>query len=187
MILAVTIAGVAMAADQQANPDKAGLYQAFIAKLAANLGVDQDKVNTALEATKKQMLDEAVADGKLTQEQADKMAARKDGLMGWFGGMHDRKGMFGVRMGKNSADMAAAIGITEDQLKSELASGKKLSDILADQGITEEQFQQKMLEIRKEALAQAVADGKLTQDQADKMLQRMEKPRQNPPSVTTDN
>ena len=69
LLLAVTIAGVAMATpDPQSQPAKANLYQDFIAKFAANLGVDQDKVTSALEATRKQILDEAVQSGKLTQE-----------------------------------------------------------------------------------------------------------------------
>lgn len=175
LILAVTIAGVAMATpDPQSQPAKAGLYQDFIAKLASNLGVDQDKVTSALEATKKQMLDEAVQNGRLTQQQADQMAAHLGGDMGWLAGhMHDKKQKFGEGRGNNSGDLAKAIGITEDQLKSEFDSGKKLSDILAEKGLDVEQLHQKILEIKKEALAQAVTAGKLTQDQADKMLERM--------------
>jgi len=178
LILAVTIAGVAVATpDPQTQPAKDNLYQDFIAKFSANLGVDQEKVTSALEATKKQMLDEAVQSGKLTQEQADQMAARMNGdmgwHMGWFGGMYDKKGKFGEGRGNNSGDLAKAIGITEEQLKSEFESGKKLSDILTEKGLDVEQLHQKMLEIKKEALAQAVTAGKLTQDQADKMLQRI--------------
>ncbi|MHB8916689.1 MAG: DUF2680 domain-containing protein [Desulfocucumaceae bacterium] len=188
LILAVTVTGVAMAtSNPQANPAKVNLFQDFAAKLAANLGMDQDKVVAALDATKKQMLDEAVQQGRITQEQADKMAAGKNVGPGMFGGfngkMHDRKQGF-KDFGRNNGDMAKILGITEDELKSELQSGKKMQQILADHGVTAEQFHQQMLEIKKEALSKAVSEGKLTQEQYDKMIQRMGQRFNNPAQAT---
>lgn len=185
LILAVTVTGVALATpNPQGKAGKANLYQDFLAKFAINLGVDKDKVVAALDATKKQMLDEAVQQGRLTQEQADKIAARTNGNLGWFGGFHgkkhDRKPGF-KEGGRNfNGDMAKALGITPEQLKSELQSGKKLPQIIADHGLTAEQFHQKMIEIKKEALAKAVSEGKLTQEQADNMIQKMEQRLNNP-------
>lgn len=185
LILAVTVTGVALATpNPQAGPAKANLFQDFIGKFAANLGVDQDKVVAALDATKKQMLDEAVQQGRITQEQADKIAARTNENPGWFGGFngkkHDRKPGFKEHGRNFNDDMAKALGLTPDQLKSEFQSGKKLPQIIADQGLTPEQFHQKMLEIKKEALAKAVSEGKLTQEQADKIIQKMEQRRSGP-------
>lgn len=184
LISALAVTGVATAApNPQADTAKTGHFQDFLAKFAVNLGVDQDKVVAAFDATKKQMLDEAVQQGRLTQDQADKISARND-KPGWFGGlagkMNDRKpGLKGVvRIGKN--DMATALGITQDQLKSELQSGKKLPQIIADHGLTTEQFHQKMLDIQKEALSKAVSDGKMTQEQADRLIQKMEQHFKNP-------
>ncbi|MFZ5631925.1 MAG: DUF2680 domain-containing protein [Bacillota bacterium] len=185
LILAVTVSGVALATpNPQANPDKANLFQDFLAKFAGNLGVDQDKVVAALDATKKQMLDEAVQQGRITQEQADKIAARPNENFGWFGDFHgkkhDRKPGF-KEGGRNfNDDMAKVLGITPDQLKAEFQSGKKLPQIITDHGLTAEQFNQKMLEMKKEALAKAVSEGKLTQEQVDKMIQKMEQRLSNP-------
>ncbi|MFZ5632508.1 MAG: DUF2680 domain-containing protein [Bacillota bacterium] len=177
--MAVAVAGVAFAgSNPQDSKDKVNYYQDFIAKFAANLGVDQDKVTAALEETKKQMLDEAVQQGRMTQEQADKIAARKSGNFGWFGGIHGKNNDRGRYMGK---DAEKILGITPDQLKEELKSGKTWQQILSDHGLTIEQFQQKMLENKKEALAKAVSEGKMTQEQADKMIKRMEQ-RLNPSS-----
>jgi len=156
--------------------DKANLHQEYMAKFAASLGVDQAKVTEALEATKKQLLDEAVAKGDLTQEQADKIAAKKSGTFG-FGGIHENKKHSDKRGGKFNfmgKDMEKILGITPEQLKEELKSGKNWQQIVTDHGLTVEQFHQKMLENKKEALSKAVADGKLTQDQYDKMIKRME-------------
>jgi hypothetical protein len=180
LILAVTVAGVAMAASNpQANPAKTNHFQDFLAKFAANLGVDQDKVSAALDTTKKQMLDEAVQNGRLTQEQADKIAASPNGYFGgWFGDFQGKRhgGKPGFKEdGRNfDNDLAKALGITPEQLKSEFQSGKKLPQIITDRGLTVEQYHQKIMEIKKEDLAKAVSEGKLTQEQADKMIQRIE-------------
>lgn len=82
---------------------------------------------------------------------------------------------------------AVMLGITADDLKARLASGKTIMEIAADLGISEETLQAKMKEVHAarqaemkaamtEKLAQAVADGKITQEQADKMLERLQNP-----------
>jgi DNA-directed RNA polymerase specialized sigma subunit len=174
VILVGTLSGLAFAqSGAQAFPE-GNYYQNFVAKLAANLGMEQSEVTTALDKTKQQMLDEAVQQGSLTQEQADQMAKRMQdgcGLPGFRGAQkHDR----GAGFGRNLDNMATVLGMTTDELRAELKSGKKIQQIAQDKGMTLDQFREKMLEVKKEALAKAVSDGKLTQDQADKMLQRME-------------
>jgi polyhydroxyalkanoate synthesis regulator phasin len=174
VLLAGAVSGMAFANSGQT--DKGGLdtlYQGFVSKLAANLGVNQDQLTEAMDTTKKQMLDEAVQQGKLTQEQADRMASKKG--FGFPGICFDGRGGQDFKVpGRNTDGVAGALGISVDQLKSELQSGKKMQDIVGEHGLTMEQFRQKMLELRKETIANAVSAGKLTQDQADKMLQKME-------------
>ena len=63
-------------------PDKAdmtamtAMYDSFISKFATNLGVTEDQVAAALKAAQLEMIDAAVDEGALTQEQADKMIER---------------------------------------------------------------------------------------------------------------
>jgi len=159
-------------------------YQTFVSKLATNLGMDQDKVKSALEATQKQMLDEAVKQGKFTQAQADKIGQKKNGF-GFgprgFGERGFRGHGFGKRgFGHNPDAIASILGITSDQLKKEIDSGKKLDQIITGHGMTMEQFKQKMLDSQKEKIKQAVSSSQLTQAQADEMLQRLEKRMENP-------
>lgn len=187
VILAGVVTGAAFAnADPSNNPAKGNLYQNFVSKFAANLGVDQDKVTAALDTTKKQMLDEAVQQGKLTQEQADKIAANKGFEFGRFGYGHDKGYNFKAKsnafrgQGRNLDGVASALGLTTDQLKTDMQAGKKIQDIVTEQGMTMDQFNQKMLELKKEAITKAVADGKMTQDQANKILQNMEQHFKNP-------
>lgn len=184
LVLAIAVGGAAFAASgPRTGAAGANLYQDFIARFAANLGVEQDKVTAALDATKKQMLDEAVQSGRLTQEQADKMASRKGADLGWIGGFHGEKHPPGNRGGKTfmmGKDAATILGITSDQLKAELQSGKKFDQIIADHGMTLDQFRQKMLEAKKEALEKAVSDGKMTREQADKIIEKMNQRTNNP-------
>jgi len=183
VILAGAVSGMAFAStdDQTNKPDFTAMYQSFISKFAANLGVSEDQVKDALEATKTQMLDEAVEQGKLTQEQADRIKSNDKGFgFPGFGFDHGRGGGFKGR-GPNTEAMANVLGITTDQLNTQIQSGKKIEDLVAEKGMTMEQFGEKMLELKKEEISKAVSDGKITQEQADQMIKNMEQRHQNRP------
>ncbi|SFG28009.1 Protein of unknown function [Desulfotomaculum arcticum] len=176
VILAGTVTSAFADSTQAKKPDLSNLYQSFIEKFAANLGVSQEQVTTALDQTKQQMLDEAVQQGQITQEQADKIASGEGfnfgpGFIGHkFGAKGDN---FFAGDGRSLDNIANVLGMTVDELKTELKDNK-MQDVVTAHGLTIEEFQQKMLQIRKDAISQAVTDGKLTQDQADKILQNME-------------
>ncbi|NPV27934.1 MAG: hypothetical protein HPY81_11010 [Firmicutes bacterium] len=158
---------------EQAGIAKSNFYQAFVSKLAANLGMDQEKVAAALETTKQQCLDEAVKQGLLTQEQADKIAARKGiGFYGPGGRKDFQKPGF---RGFPGEEITSVLGVTPEQLKADFKAGKTLAQIVSEHGLTMDQFKQKLLDYEKNKIAQKVADGKLTQEQADKMMQSLEK------------
>ncbi len=88
----IAFAGTDQTTDKPDKPDMTAMYESFISKFADNLGVSEDEVEAALEETQKQMIDEAVEAGTITQEQADQMTERIEsgevcGFMG-FGGGH---------------------------------------------------------------------------------------------------
>jgi hypothetical protein len=68
---------------------------------------------------------------------------------------------------------AQAFGLTRAELDTRLQAGDTMWTIAQEQGMTAEQFQQTMTTARTAALNQAVADGVITQEQADFMLSRM--------------
>ncbi|MZQ84016.1 hypothetical protein GQF01_18030 [Paenibacillus sp. 5J-6] len=123
--------------------------------------IAQEKANLTEEAllakiteaeTKK--IDDALAAGKLKQEQADKMKSgladrlkkmveSKPNVMdfkGDFKGVQPRGGMMPGGMFGNNAEIATILGITEDELAAQRKAGKSLADIAQDKGITEDQL-----------------------------------------------
>jgi uncharacterized membrane protein len=95
---------------------------------------------------------------------------------GGFGG-----GMFGAHGGQwTMFDTAAeALGLTPEELFAELHAGKSLDEVAEAQGVDMEAVQEAMNAARSEAMRQmieqAVEDGNMTQEQADWMLEGLEK------------
>jgi hypothetical protein len=69
---------------------------------------------------------------------------------------------------------AQALGLTPEELETRRLAGDTLWDIAQEQGMTAEQFQELMTTARTNAVNQAVADGVITQEQGNFMLERME-------------
>ena len=69
------------------------------------------------------------------------------------------------------AAYSAKLGIPVDDLNTRLAAGETLSQIALSTGLTFEQFSTLVKDVRAEVIAQAVAEGTLTQAQADWMNQ----------------
>ena len=86
------------------------------------------------------------------------------GMMGGgYGWMHDYV----------EQALAAKLGITEEAVEKELAT-KPMYQIALDHGIQQADLATFLNEVHKDAFANAVKDGVLTQQQADWMLQRMQ-------------
>jgi len=69
------------------------------------------------------------------------------------------------------ASMASALDISTTELESRLDAGETPGEIALDLGFEEDQIFDLLDEARAEALAQAVEDGLITQEQADWMLE----------------
>jgi len=69
---------------------------------------------------------------------------------------------------------AEALGITHDELEAKLDAGETMGSIAQAQGLSDEEIAKLMVDTRAKALEKAVADGVLTQEQADWMSQRMQ-------------
>jgi hypothetical protein len=82
-------------------------------------------------------------------------------------------GQFGPMHEYMEKAFAEALGIPQADLEAAIDSGKTMWQVAEEKGLTLEQFQKVMLEARQNAFTQMVADGVITQAQADWMLSRM--------------
>ena len=74
---------------------------------------------------------------------------------------------------------AQILGLTQEELKSQLQTGKTFAQILQEKGLNLEQFQEKVLEQKKQKLQSMVQAGQITQAQADQRLEQMQVGQQN--------
>ena len=128
------------------------------ALLADALGVTTVQLQAARDQANQDALDQAVAEGIITQDQADRMLAQKN-LMSYL----DRDTL-----------LAKALGMSVEDLEAAYAQGATLSSLMADNGLDAATVRANLVEAYNGALAQAVADGVITQDQADSMQNRLD-------------
>ena len=161
----------------------ADLRQEFHQSVARILGISVEEYDAALDQAREGVLDKAVEEGNLTQEQADQIRERADdgfgpGMMGrGFGrGMMGRSlgwGMMGDSQDSLIAVAADKLGMTVDELTTRLQGGKTVADLAQEKGVDLQTIVDAFMAARQEALNQAVTDGKITQEQADQMLENM--------------
>ncbi|MFK7804051.1 MAG: hypothetical protein AB8G95_20620 [Anaerolineae bacterium] len=132
--------------DSEERPDKDAVQALF----ADELGVTVEELEAAQAAVKEAKLAEALANGDITQEQIDLMEARKA-----VAETIDRQ-----------AVMADALGVTVEELEAAKEDGT-MRDLVEASGQTREDLKAAAEEAYSAAVAQAVADGIITQEQAD--------------------
>jgi hypothetical protein len=112
-----------------------------------------------------------VADGTLTQEQADAVVARlKEAGAEAREKWGERGPRRGIRGGLGNGEVSALLGLTPDELREQLKGDATLPDLAADAGVTPEALVDAMLSPMREHLAERVADGDITQEVADERL-----------------
>lgn len=173
---AISLGGVAgMGIASAAGPDGSGATN-MLAKVAVKLGITQDKLTQAFKDARIELIDEAVASGKMTADQATKAKERVNtgDAMGGPGmggpgmggrGMGDHRG----GPGRGLDQVAAAIGITTDELRTQLEAGKTPVQVAQSKGIDEATLKTKVLAAIKADLDAKVKAGTITQAQADTM------------------
>jgi hypothetical protein len=153
-----------------------------LATIAQDHGKTKDGVKQAIHDATKKELDEAVKDQKVTQTVADQILAKLDAnletLVTTEGALfHGRHHGFGFKLlgpGDPLGAAATYIGISRDQLETELASGKTLAEVAQDHGKTKDGVKQAIHDATKSALDQAVKDQQLTQSVADQILAKVD-------------
>jgi hypothetical protein len=98
---------------------------------------------------------------------------QRGGMMGGYGN-GSSNGQYGPMHEYMEKAFAEALGISQDDLEAELDGGKTMWQVAQEKGKTLEEFQKLMVDARTNAFKQMVADGVITQAQADWMLSRMQ-------------
>ncbi|MCC7368904.1 MAG: hypothetical protein IT306_10805 [Chloroflexi bacterium] len=175
------------------------MHQAYQDALAGRLGVSSTQLQEAQKQARIDLINKAVADGKLDQDRANQLIqAIQNGQgprqgMGPQGmgprqggpqqGMGPRQGP-GPRQGQGQQggpgmrqggpqDIANILGMTPQELRTEMMAGKSLAQVAEAKGISRDTLKAKLLEAHQARIDEAVAAGRLTADQAKQMTERM--------------
>ncbi len=157
-------------------------------EIAAAQGLDLDTVKESLAAerlaTLETTLAEKVAAGEITQEQADEFLSRaqegdflgRDGLDGMRGGEFGKRASLEDASPEAQAALAGVLNMSVDELQTAVESGQRLDEIADAQGVEMDAIKAVMNEFRlaemESTLAEKVAAGDITQEQADAILER---------------
>jgi hypothetical protein len=172
-VAAVAIAGggAAVAATGLGDPQEES--KAIVDDAAEQLGVEPGELSDALKQALENRVDAAVAAGRLTEEEGaalkERIQSQEYPLLGGPGfGHHGGRGF-------HHLDAAAEyLGLTEAALRTRLEDGQTLAQVAQAEGKTVDGLVAALVADEKAELDEAVADGRITQAQADEHLAQAE-------------
>jgi|GEM_PF-6830044 len=150
----------------------------FLNNLAANLGIDEAKLDQSFKQAAKDTAEEAFKKGYLTEDQLNRVRTRIE--QGKAGGIFGRPWTMIARMHRRidtvMAALANRLGESKEELETQLSSGKELSEIAREKGVSEEELRHSVVAALKPELDEAVKTGKMTSKLAQAVLYRIENP-----------
>jgi len=172
IVAMLALAGAAMGivtAQSEEDLPVAGRVGDFLGRLAENLGISQEELEAAIDETQLEIIDEKVADGTLTEEQAAKLRERVESgeglLFPRFGRPHH-----GGHGGFALYEFAEAADLTVRELIDAWGDDQTLQQVLEGLGVDVAAVKAEALAAQEARLAEAVADGKIDQARADEVL-----------------
>lgn len=133
-----------------------------ILELAEEQGISEQELVDALRRQAEARIEHNLEQGKITQEQADELLARL------FNSEFPRMD-YTYNWNRPVDILAEFLGITSEEVINALDGGQSLEELLESNGKTMEEMQEKI----REQVHQALADGKISQEQADAFLERI--------------
>lgn len=158
-----------------------------LADLAEKAGVDladlRSAVTTSQKEARRAAIEEAVAEGTITQEHADWLLEGLDnGYSTEIGAL--RRGLMGAALtGRGDEQpqleaMAELLGLTPEELSDQLWGGKTLADLADEAGVSLQELKDAADAARensvRDAIAEAVENGDISQEQADWLLRGLD-------------
>ena len=177
-LIAVTALGFGGASAQTPSPPDADGPGRYTELLAEELGISVDELNDARLNARNALIDEKVAEGKLTEEQGDELKSRDlgEGIREHFG----RGGPGGpggklmkavVNVFQSAADI---VGLPVEELRERIAGGESLVEIAQSEGISEADLKADLVEKLTSDINAAVANGNMTQERANMLLENID-------------
>jgi transposase-like protein len=171
-VLVVAGGGVAVGATQFSPESES---KAVIEDAAKKLGVAPEELSDALRQALENRLDEAVAEGRLTDEQADRLKERleADDFPLFRGpGLGPPRLHFhrhGPRLFAALDAAADYLDLTEEALRASLRDGKTLAEIARAKGKSVDGLVDALVAEKAKRLDEALADGRITKAQRDRI------------------
>lgn len=148
----------------------------FLGRVAGRLNVSLDQLKQAFKDAGIDTVNQALADGKITQDQANKMIDRINngqglGLARFF---RDRRAdrLQRLRAGIVRSS-ATALNMTPQDLRARLKAGDSIATVAASRNVSLDAVKTQITGDAKAKLDQIVANGKLTADQETNLLQKL--------------
>jgi len=188
LVAVLVVGAVAVVSAQTPTPtpstgNKAlDLWERMHEAIAKALGITVEQYDSAVTTARDDVLKQAVDEGLLTQEQADRMAENWQDGMGFMGmpGRGGHGGGFGrggdMMGGPEDSLLSVAadkLGMTVEELRTELEADKTIADVAKAKGVELATIIDAYVTARTEQVQQMVTDGRITQAQADKMLENL--------------
>ncbi|HEV8574054.1 MAG TPA: hypothetical protein VGR43_05030 [Dehalococcoidia bacterium] len=160
---------------QEGESERPG--EKFISETAERLGVSAEELTAAMTDAQFELIDTAVAEERLTEEQAAKLKERIEeyGPLSAIGLRH-RQGHKAVCRGARLVGGAAAevLGKEPSEVAAAVKSGESLAEQAESQGMSVEDFKAALLDAVKTTLQAKVDEGTITQAQADRIFAGIE-------------
>lgn len=154
------------------NGSKASTCEARLARIAANRGIDAAQLRAQVQARLLARIDAAEQAGKISPERAARLRQRvDDGNICRALATHRRAHLAARGMVRAAAGF---LGLDRQELRAQLP-GTSLGALAAKQGKSVQALENAMLAPAKARLTKAVADGKVTKEQAATALERLGK------------
>jgi hypothetical protein len=142
----------------------------YLEVLAGNLGISVEELEQALRETQLDLLDEAVAEGRIDEERAAEIRARIESgetPLFPFGPKHGRVFHIGASVVRQTAEF---LGIEPQAVVEALQGGATLAEVAEANGQTADALAAYLLAELEEYLQQAVENGRISQARADEIL-----------------
>ncbi|MCW5852028.1 MAG: hypothetical protein KIT87_18285 [Anaerolineae bacterium] len=178
LVVALTVGVVAHAQ----TPTPQGKDASFWSFLAKRLNSTPEAIQQAMRDAAKDVVAQAVTNGKLTQDQAAQANGRIDRWQGQapFGFLTGRPAPAGLNkarafLSKAGLEAAAqALGMTPQDLKAELDKGQTLRQVAQAKNVDPAKVEKAVADALKAEVDKAVTAGKLTQARADQAKMRID-------------